>query len=350
MPYGMLSSCAGEEGTTCRYSCENGLVPAGNRTCGQSGKHVFVYSGGSCVTSEDPVTAVAGPAEMMPVPVDGSENLNLLRYGDICDRLCDDGAYSRISRKQDCPLGTVCMATGVDNCEHPHTCQRRGDYTGPVSDVSYVHPVVVQMSTDSLDPRAAQYDTYQLGLSFASADVKNVYAIFGSPAVTSGKHAGKRGESMLMPAAYQAPAPFGTNVGGTNPQLWELQPSLSYDSWLTVGSVQWEAGATATQISTVGIDFDGWTETQQLSVTNGAVFWLDPNVGSTQDPTVVAQISVPRGGAPTWTAVINARGKRAGYNGRGGDDWEASGLVFEGGNAYAGKGSGVWAGSGAGGH
>jgi len=36
--------------------------------------------------------------------------------------------------------------------------------------------------------------------------------------------------------------------------------------------------------------------------------------------------------------VVNARGKRAGYDGHGGDDWEAADLVFSSAMATAGQG------------
>ena len=69
-----------------------------------------------------------------------------------------------------------------------------------------------------------------------------------------------------------------------------------------------------------------------LSVRNGAVFCMDPTTGSTNDPTVIAQISVATGS--TWRATVNARGKRSGYAGGGGDDWEAVGLTFRGGGGH----------------
>ena len=364
VPDQMIASCVGALGYTCQYDCLDGYTPLGNRTCEEwtAGKDTDVivmrgFRGGSCVLTQDaPLSMGGGPtpapqqegAQVAPgtasdTSYTGSDG-NPLRLGDICDRLCvsDDSSsavsvshYARIARKGDCPMGTTCVSTGDDNCEHPHTCQRNGAFDGAVSDVEFVHPVVVQVATES-----DQYVTYQLGLSFMSSDVKNVYAIFGSPAVDKGKDAGKQAEQMFIPAAYQSPAtPFGgVDIGGINPSLWPLQPSLAYDSWLTVGEVQWAQGETADHLSTVGIDFSDWSATQGLSITNGAVFWMDPNVGSTQDPTLVAQISVPNDSSSQWTAVVNARGKRAGYDGHGGDDWEAADLVFSSAMATAGQG------------
>ena len=49
--------------------------------------------------------------------------------------------------------------------------------------------------------------TYRLSLALGSSE-RNVYTIFG---IT--------GHPLQMPAAFQAPAPFGGDVGGTNPAL-----------------------------------------------------------------------------------------------------------------------------------
>jgi hypothetical protein len=316
LPDQMVASCFGPPGYTCQYVCNNGYTPSGNRTCDEwttdKGAVLHGFRGGSCIAHV--ATAASGR--------------DPLRVGDICDRVCAAGGrshYPTISRKADCPDGTTCTATGDDNCEFPHTCQRDGDeFDGKVSDVEFVHPVVVQVASDP----GNQFVTYQLGLSFMASDVKNVYAIFGSPAIVEGDEAGKQAEQMLIPAAFQAPAPFGANIGGTSPSLWSFRADLAYDSWLTVGEVRWDEGETSDHLSVVGIDFDSWSSTQDLIVSNGAVFWMDPNVGSTQDPTVVAQVSMPSDSTSPWRAVINARGKRAGYDGHGGDDWEAADLVF----------------------
>ena len=315
LPDQMVASCVGPPGYTCQYDCNSGYTPSGNRTCDQwtteKGVVLNGFLGGSCIAQVAPAAGGHGP----------------LRVGDVCDRQCAAGGrshYPSIFRKGDCPDGTTCAATGDDNCEFPHTCQRYGEFDGTVSDVEFVHPIVLQVASDP----GNQYVTYQLALAFMAADVKNVYAIFGSPAIVEGDEAGKQAEQMLIPAAFQAPAPFGVDIGGANPSLWSFRAELAYDSWLTVGEVRWDEGETRDHLSTIGIDFGSWSSTQDLVVSNGAVFWMDPNVGSTQDPTVVAQVSMPSDSTTPWRAVINARGKRAGYDGHGGDDWEAAGLVF----------------------
>lgn len=155
------------------------------------------------------------------------------------------------------------------------------------------------------------------------AAIGNVYTIYGSPAVTAGDSAGEPEHTMSFPPAYQEPTPFGANLGGTNPQFWSYAATAQWDSWLTVGKTD---GVADSAISSIGIDFDTWTDSEGLSIENGAVFWMDPSAAPAAWPAVVAQITVESDAK--WSATVNARGKMAGYEGGGGDDWEATRLVF----------------------
>ena len=74
---------------------------------------------------------------------------------------------------------------------------------------------------------------------------------------------------LVIPPAYQAPVPFGTNVGPTNPQFWALSPESEYDSFLTIGLGG--AAAAPGALSSIGIDFEGWTSTSGINAPNGAV-------------------------------------------------------------------------------
>ena len=123
-----------------------------------------------------------------------------------------------------------------------------------VAVVSFVHANVDTVSTSGVPG----YTTYRLSLSFTSHDVRNVYALFGSPMEVAGEHAGEPAKPMHIPGAFQAPAPFGSDVGGTNPLFWAHSPVTQYDSWLTIGVIE---GDYAGGLSSVGIDFDRWTET-----------------------------------------------------------------------------------------
>ena len=192
-------------------------------------------------------------------------------------------------------------------------CTHRGGGGGPPPppphtdappDVDFVHPGLNVIGTGAQG--MAGFDTYQLTVSFESTDVDNVYAIFGSPAVTSGEDAGTPAKTMSFPPVFQSGQPFGSNIGGSNPQFWMYDPNARYDSWLTIGIVD---GQNTDSLSSIGIDWDSWGITNGITVTNGAVFCMDPTRGSTANPTVIAQISVAHGAA--WTAVVNARGKRS---------------------------------------
>jgi hypothetical protein len=89
-----------------------------------------------------------------------------------------------------------------------------------------------------------------------------------------------------------------------------------FDGWLTVGIT---GGDTAGALSSIGLDFDGWTASSGLSSDNGAVFWMSPDDGPTGEA-VVAQITVTGG----FTASVNAQGRS-----NSGEDYKAVGVTFE---------------------
>lgn len=126
--------------------------------------------------------------------------------------------------------------------------------------------------------------------------------------------------NLLFGVIHQTP--FGSDVGGTDSHFWAYDPTARFDSWLTVGITDGHADS----LSSIGIEWTSWTETAGMTIDNGALFVMNPTEGSTADPTIIAQLSVPE--HTDWTAVFNARGKRGGYGGGGGDDWEATGLTF----------------------
>jgi hypothetical protein len=74
----------------------------------------------------------------------------------------------------------------------------------------------------------------------------------------------------------QADAPFGANIGGVAAAFVAAVPTTAFDSWLTVGIT---GGDAAGALSSIGIDWDGWTASAGLSVDNGAVFWMSPGDG-----------------------------------------------------------------------
>lgn len=68
-----------------------------------------------------------------------------------------------------------------------------------------------------------------------------------------------------MPPVFQVPLPFGANIGGVSAPLLEFQPEAAYDSWLTVGTI---TGLNDASISSIGVDWDAWTETVSFAEEN----------------------------------------------------------------------------------
>ena len=154
----------------------------------------------------------------------------------------------------------------------------------------------------TLSSSKAGMTTYQLHAVLTAAQ-RNVYAMAGTP-----------DQRLIMPAAFQVAAPFGTDVGGVSPAFFPVNADAEFDSWLTVGATDGSAGAA---ISTIGLGLDGWSLSTGISANNGAVFWMDPNAGPTgTDPICVAQVTVPAGSDLTAAGVLQGRSVS-------GNDWSA---------------------------
>jgi hypothetical protein len=159
------------------------------------------------------------------------------------------------------------------------------------------------------------YTTYALWLrALPGADVGTIYTIYGDSHV-----------QMTMPPAFQADAPFGCDIGGVNPAFYTYSTAAASDSWLSVGVT---GGNNNGDIASIGIDFDSWSETKPMVVSDGAVFWMDP-LNAPNDPMSGGQVQVGQITTPTgtpWSAVVNAQGKNkllAPHK-----DWEDRGIVF----------------------
>ena len=158
------------------------------------------------------------------------------------------------------------------------------------------------------------YTTYRLSLrAKEGADVGTIYTIFGD------------GDTqMVIPAAFQADAPFGADIGGVSPEFFPYSSAAASDSWLSVGI---NGGNTRGDIASIGIKFDKWTESKPLVVDDGAVFWMDPRNAprtSTTAAVQIGQVTTPTG--VIWNAVVNAQGKS--MREEAGKDWDHHGLVF----------------------
>ena len=146
--------------------------------------------------------------------------------------------------------------------------------------------------------------TIRLTLALDSTQ-SNVYSSFGT---TDG--------TMSIPPAYQAAAPFGVDIGGASPAFFAVMAECEFDSWLTVGITTGDSGGA---LSSIGIDFDSWTETQGISASDGALFWMDPDSGPVGSDIVLAQLTVPTGSIMGGSAAMGVQGRSAG----GADDWQS---------------------------
>jgi len=159
------------------------------------------------------------------------------------------------------------------------------------------------------------FTTFQLSVIVKpNVDVKNIYAIYGVMDTI-----------MHIPRAYQSSINYGSNIGGVNPFFIDSFPETGYDSWLTIGL---NGGNLNNKLSSIGIDFNYWTETNDLETSNGAVFVMDPEeIIVPGNEYLIAQLTVRENSNPT--AVLNIQGKRNG-NGFGNErSWSESNVRFD---------------------
>jgi transforming growth factor-beta-induced protein len=167
--------------------------------------------------------------------------------------------------------------------------------------------VIPHVDTYATDGPANGWTTYRLSAELPAV-AQNLYTIFGSD-----------GSAMSFPPAWQSAPPFGTNIGGANPQFFPIMPACEFDSFLTVGITD---GSNAGAISSIGIEFQSWSEDGGLDTSDGAVFWMDPTAPQYNRLTVVAQITTPSGSP--WTARMGMQGKSRGEA----HDWEVDEVEF----------------------
>ena len=67
------------------------------------------------------------------------------------------------------------------------------------------------------------YQTYQVGVTFDGRTTQ-VYALYG-----------EAGNPLVIPPAFQVPAPFGTDSYPVNPQFFQFNLDAEFDSFLTIG-------------------------------------------------------------------------------------------------------------------
>ena len=201
-----------------------------------------------------------------------------------------------------CQNGNKIDDNGCQLCE----CLENTEITQPLCDNIYVCPKVTELYTDNAD-----YTTYRISLVIQpNMNIKNIYAIYGNT----------HSELMYIPGAYQLNNIFGGNIGGINKNLIAINHDSKYDSWLTIGVID---GDPNNLVSTIGIDFSGWTEINGLTIDNGAVFLIDPNHNIITNECIIGQLTIKNN--INKEMLINVQGK---YLNEDTPPWEEKKIVF----------------------
>ena len=178
------------------------------------------------------------------------------------------------------------------------------------------------------------FTTFRLSLVVAEdpgvtdSAVGSCYTIYGDSGRGSGSH------PLIMPPAWQAGAPFGSNVGGVDPAFVSIDPSAGRDSWVTLGM---DDGTTAWSGS-IDVNFDAWNLSHGLSVDDGGIFYMDPPTAPALSPGqhfLIAQLTLRDCRGPQ-TAMLSAQGKTVlgmsemddNQNRHGKTDWRQYDIIF----------------------
>ena len=129
---------------------------------------------------------------------------------------------------------------------------------------------------------------------------------------------------MFVPPAYQGDNIFNSNIGGIQSELIDINYLALYDSWLTIGITD---GNIDNKLSSIGVDFNSWTETSPLNVTNGAIFLLNPNeVVPYTNEYIIGQLTIPTGSIEK--VYINVQGQTFSEI-EGDDTWTEENIEFD---------------------
>lgn len=109
-----------------------------------------------------------------------------------------------------------------------------------------------------------------------------------------------------------------------NPNLLTIEPSLAFDSWVTMGATD----ASSNNLWNVGIDFDGFEAGGSIAANNGAWFLVP-----TDQRTLPEQGNLVLIMQLTTTGVASGTMNLQGWDTEG-MPWQAHGLTFETSNAY----------------
>ena len=105
--------------------------------------------------------------------------------------------------------------------------------------------------------------------------------------------------------------------------------NAAFDSWLTIGIT---TGNSNNAISSIGLVFSKWTIKTGIQTKDGAVFYMNPNLGPSQRKVVIAQLTIAKTALPSFSALANFAGRTASYKNAahvGKGDYHQLGVVFK---------------------
>lgn len=169
------------------------------------------------------------------------------------------------------------------------------------------HPRFAVTQEVAKDNGLAGYTTYRVSIALHDdAEGGNCYAIFGRDNAAHAPGVPPTRSAMTVPPARQVPTPFGKFVGGVDPTFFSFSPESEFDSWLTVAVSD---GNNDNAISSIGIVWDDWSETAGISITDGSVFWMDPDKAP-NGKQLIGQFTIPASAtAADRKFVFNAQGR-----------------------------------------
>jgi hypothetical protein len=109
-------------------------------------------------------------------------------------------------------------------------------------------------------------NTYRLYLT-PSDDIQNIYAIYNTD---------EEDNLFKIQRSYHVDKPFGSDFKAPSDLLFDFLPETEYDSYITIGYE--DEDEDLANLSTIGLDFDQWTETSDLVTDDGMIFAMDPRV------------------------------------------------------------------------
>ena len=171
-------------------------------------------------------------------------------------------------------------------------------------------------SVQTLDTALAAggYTTMQLKCELPEG-AANVYVL-----------AGTQTTPMSFPAAYQVPAPFGSDMGAPSPAFIPIMAEVAFDSYLTVGQEQADLSVSPGPGGADAVAAWGVSESVGIESTDGAIFYMDPDSGPASNGAMLfaqltlADETVAAGG----TATAGLQGRSVG----GGTDWEGYAVTW----------------------